>query len=40
MKLHPVVENLCLYADPSRTFPVALVVPAQGWLDQVPSYFL
>ena len=35
LKLHPVVENLCLYADPSRTFPVALVIPAQGWLDQV-----
>ena len=35
LKLHPVVENLCLYADPSRTFPVALLIPAQGWLDQV-----
>jgi long-chain acyl-CoA synthetase len=34
LKLHPGVENICLYADPTRSYPVAIVVPTQGWLEK------
>jgi len=34
LKLHPSVENICVYADPSRTHSVALVIPAGAWIEK------
>merc|ERR1712192_121799 len=33
MKIHPAIENICVCADPTKDYTVALVVPGQGYLD-------
>ena len=35
MKTHPVVENICVFGDPYRTFTVALVVPSKLLLETI-----
>ena len=35
LKLCPIVENLCVYADSAQQFPVALVVPHHKNLQQI-----
>jgi long-chain acyl-CoA synthetase len=37
MKTHPVVENICVFADPYRTFAVALIVPSKLLLETMAS---
>ena len=37
MKTHPVVENICVFADPYRTFAVALIVPSKILLEKMAS---
>ena len=37
MKTHPVVENICMFADPYRTFAVALIVPSKLLLETMAS---
>ena len=32
LKLHKGVENVCIYADPSRMNTVAMVIPTAVWL--------
>lgn len=27
LKISPLVDNICIYADPTKLFPVALLVP-------------
>ena len=34
MKLHPAVENICVFGDSKRSNPVALVVPGEVWLQK------
>ena len=34
LKLHKGVENVCIYADPSRMHTVAMVIPTNVWLEQ------
>jgi len=34
MKLHPAVENICVFGDSMRSAPVALVVPGEVWLQK------
>jgi len=34
LKLHPAVDNVCVFARPTETYCVALVIPAQAWLEQ------
>ena len=33
LKIHPLVDNVCIYADPSRINTVALLVPDQAALE-------
>jgi long-chain acyl-CoA synthetase len=35
MKTHSVVENICVYGDPYRSFIVALVVPSKAHLESI-----
>ena len=35
MKTNSVVENICVYADPYRSFTVALVVPSKAHLENI-----
>merc|ERR1712227_878903 len=35
MKLHKGVENVCIYADPTRMHTVAMVIPTAVWLEEV-----
>ena len=35
MKTHSVVENICVYGDPYRSFIVALVVPSKAHLEGI-----
>ena len=35
MKTNSVVENICVYADPYRSFTVALVVPSKVHLENI-----
>lgn len=35
LKTHPLVENICVYGDPHRTFIVALVVPAKPHVEAI-----
>ena len=37
LKLHKGVENVCVYADPSRMNTVALVIPTAVWLEEVQA---
>jgi len=37
MKLHPAIENICVFADPNRKYAVALVVPSQVHLTDIAS---
>jgi len=37
LKIHPAVENMCLYGDSSKTHTVALVIPAQAYLDTLAT---
>jgi long-chain acyl-CoA synthetase len=37
MKTHPVVENICVFADPYRTFAVALIAPSKLLLETMAS---
>ena len=34
MKLHPAVENICVFGDSMRSNPVALVVPGEVWMQK------
>ena len=34
LKLHKGVENVCIYADPSRMHTVAMVIPTNVWLEE------
>lgn len=34
MKLHPAVENICVFGDSMRSNPVALVVPGEAWMQK------
>ena len=34
MKLHPAVENICVFGDSKRSNPVALVVPGEIWMQK------
>jgi len=34
LKLHPAVDNVCVFAQPTEDHTVALVIPSQQWLDQ------
>lgn len=33
LKLNTAVDNICVYADPSRTHAVAIVIPSEAWID-------
>ena len=35
MKTHSVIENICVYGDPYRTYIVALVVPSKPHLERM-----
>ena len=35
LKTHPLVENVCIYADPYKKSPVALVVPSRPKLEEL-----
>ena len=35
MKTHPLVENICVYGDPYRSFIVALVVPSKQHIEAI-----
>ena len=37
MKLHKGVENVCIYADPTRMHTVAMVIPTAVWLEEVQA---
>lgn len=37
LKLHKGVENVCIYADPSRMSTVAMVIPTDVWLEEVQA---
>ena len=37
LKLCPLVENLCVYADPTKLFTVALIVPNHKNLQQIAA---
>ena len=37
LKLHKGVENVCIYADPSRMHAVAMVIPTAIWLEEVQA---
>ena len=37
MKTHSVVENICVYGDPYRSFIVALIVPSKTHLESIAS---
>ena len=37
LKLHKGVENVCVYADPSRMNTVAMVIPTAVWLEDVQA---
>eukprot|EP00092_Neocalanus_flemingeri_P024572 GFUD01026650.1.p1 GENE.GFUD01026650.1~~GFUD01026650.1.p1 ORF type:complete len:727 (-),score=160.71 GFUD01026650.1:215-2395(-) len=37
LKIHPAVENICVCADSSMNYSVALVVPGQGYLDNLAA---
>ena len=37
LKLHKGVENVCVYADPSRMNTVAMVIPTAIWLEEVQA---
>ena len=34
LKIHPCVENLCVYADPRKLSTVAIVVPEKGFMEE------
>jgi len=34
LKLHPAVDNVCVFARPTEAFCVAVVIPSQLWLDK------
>ena len=35
MKTHHLIENICLFGDPCRTFVVALVVPSKVYVERI-----
>ena len=35
LKTHPLVENICVYGDPYRSFIVALVVPSKQHIEAI-----
>ena len=35
MKTHPLVENICVYGDPYRSFIVALIVPSKAHVEMI-----
>ena len=35
MKTHPLVENICVYGDPYRSFIVALVAPSKPHIEAI-----
>ena len=35
LKTHPLVENICVYGDPYRSFVVALVVPSKSHIEAI-----
>ncbi len=37
LKIHPLVENICVYGDPSRIHTVAILVPDQAMLLEMAS---
>jgi long-chain acyl-CoA synthetase len=37
LKIHPLVENICVYGDPSRIHTVALMVPDQPMLMEIAN---
>lgn len=37
LKTHPLVENICIYGDPYRTFVVALMVPSRAHLEALAA---
>jgi len=37
LKIHPAIENICVYADPSRSNTVALVIPGQKHVEDVAA---
>ena len=37
MKTHSIVENICVYGDPYRTYIVALVVPSRPHLERMAN---
>jgi long-subunit acyl-CoA synthetase (AMP-forming) len=37
LKIHPLVENICVYGDPSRIHTVALLVPDQPMLMEIAN---
>lgn len=34
LKLHPAVDNICVYAESSKTHSVAIVIPGEAWMDE------
>ena len=34
LKIHPAVENICVFGDSTRSNPVALVVPGEVWMQK------
>ena len=34
LKIHPAVENICVFGDSTRSKPVALVVPGEVWMQK------
>ena len=34
LKTHGLVENICLYADPSKDFTVAVIVPSLTYMNE------
>jgi long-subunit acyl-CoA synthetase (AMP-forming) len=37
IKIHPMVENICVYGDPGRIHTVALLVPDQTMLQELAN---
>lgn len=37
LKTSPMVDNICVYGDPSKLYCVALIVPNQSYLSDVAS---
>lgn len=38
LKTHPLVENICVYADPRKKSTVALVVPSKPHLEELAGH--